>query len=146
MSLGLGAFVGGVIAANIHNLGWVKKDLQSFKTLFLALFFVSIGLLIDMNFLLENFMLVAFILLTVFTINTFVNTLIFIWLRRPWRYSLYVGALLAPLGEFSFLVAMAGLQVGAINHFGYQMSVIVIALSLILSPLWTWLFRNYEQK
>lgn len=144
LSLGLGAFIGGVFAANVINFGWVKDELRSFKTLFLALFFVSIGLLIDMTFLKENLIFIIAVLMSAFVINTFVNTIIFLWLRRSLRYSLYVGAILAPLGEFSFLLATAGLQVGAIGLYAYQMAVIVIALSLIVSPFWTWAFRRYK--
>ena len=48
------------------------------------------------------------------------------------------------MGEFSFFLASAGLQIGAIGEYAYQTSILVIALSLILSPLWTQLFINKE--
>lgn len=142
LSLGLGAFVGGVIASNVINFGWVKDELGSFKTLFLALFFVSIGLLINIEFFTENWFFIVAILFSTLLINTFIDTLVFLWLRRPLRYALYAGALLAPLGEFSFFLASAGLQVGAIGEYAYQMAIMVIALSLILTPFWIRLFRN----
>ena len=145
LSLGLGAFIGGMIVANINNFGWVKGELHSFKTLFVALFFVSIGLLIDVSFLLDNFIFIFIILVSAFTLNTLINATVFWWLRGSWRYSFYVGAVLAPLGEFSFFLASAGLQTGAIESFAYQTSVIVIALSLIFSPLWVQIFTLKNQ-
>lgn len=142
LSLGLGAFIGGTLVSNINNLSWVKEELHSFKTLFVALFFVSIGLLINVEFFLENILFISAILVSVFTINTFVNATVFLTLKRSWRYSIYAGALLAPIGEFSFFLATAGQQIGAIGQFAYQTTILVIALSLILSPLWTNLFST----
>lgn len=144
LSLGLGAFIGGVLATHFHGLSWVKEELRTFKTLFVALFFVSIGLVINLAFLKENVFFVLAIVASVFIINTFVNTMVFVWLKRPLRYSLYVGAILAPLGEFSFFLATAGLQIGAIEQYAYQMAMLVIALSLIVSPLWTQIFSRYK--
>ena len=144
LSLGLGAFIGGTLVSNINNFSWVKEELHSFKTLFVALFFVSIGLLINVDFFIENFVFILTILIFSFIINTFVNASVFLWLKRSWRYSIYAGALLAPMGEFSFFLASAGLQIGAIGEYAYQTSILVIALSLILSPLWTQLFINKE--
>ena len=68
--------------------------------------------------------------------------MIFLFLKRGWRYSLYAGALLAPLGEFSFFLASAGLSVGALSAYGYQLSILVIAISLILCPFWARLFED----
>lgn len=143
LPLGLGAFIGGVVVSNINTLNWVRHELGSFKTLFIALFFVSIGMMIDINFLFENFVLISIILLSVFTINTFVNTSIFLSLGRSVKNSLYAGTLLAPIGEFSFLLAAVGWQLQAIEFFTYQVVVLVIALSLIIGPFWHKLFTRY---
>lgn len=143
LPLGLGAFIGGVVVSNIKTLAWVRHELGSFKTLFIALFFVSIGMLIDINFFFENALLVLAILLSVFTVNTFVNTGIFLGLGRTLKNSLYASTLLAPIGEFSFLLAAVGWQLGAIQFFTYQVVVLVIALSLIIGPFWHKLFNRY---
>lgn len=143
LPLGLGAFIGGVVVSNIKNLEWVRNELGSFKTLFIALFFVSIGMLIDITFFFQNTLLVLTVLVSVFTVNTFVNTSIFLSLGRSLKNSLYASTLLAPIGEFSFLLAAVGLQLGAIQFFTYQVVVIVIALSLIIGPLWHKLFTKF---
>ena len=143
LPLGLGAFIGGAVVSNIKTLAWVRNELGSFKTLFIALFFVSIGMLIDISFLLDNMVLVAALLLSVFTINTLVNTGIFLGLGRSLKESLYSSTLLAPIGEFSFLLAAVGWQLKAIEFFAYQIVVLVIALSLIIGPFWHKLFNRY---
>ena len=146
LSLGMGAFIGGIVAARIRNLDWIREELHSYKTLLLALFFVSIGLLLDLNFLLENIFLVLAILGSIILINTFINSMIFKSLKRPWKYSIYAGVLLAPLGEFSFFLASVGFQTGVIGDYGYQMAIAIVVLSLTLSPLWIRLFKRYEEE
>lgn len=50
--------------------------------------------------------------------------------------SLYAGSMLAQIGEFSFVLAAIGRQAQIINDYAYQMTIAVIALSLLISPLW----------
>ena len=145
LSLAMGAFIGGIIAAELDTKHWMREQLHGFKTLFIALFFISIGLLIDLPFLWENLLPISIMVGLVFCANTFINALIFRWLRLSWRYSLYAGAILAQIGEFSFFLASVGLQIGAISTFGYQTSIAVIALSLLVSPLWIQLFGRFEK-
>jgi monovalent cation:H+ antiporter-2, CPA2 family len=143
LSIGMGAFIGGMLASNIKDLDWMRDELRGFKTLFLALFFISIGLLIDISFLIENYLLIFAMLGFVFLTNTFINAGVFIWLKCPWQYSIYIGAILAQLGEFSFVLASAGFQIGAISNFGYQATISIIALSLLVSPLWIGIFHKF---
>jgi monovalent cation:H+ antiporter-2, CPA2 family len=143
LSIGMGAFIGGMLASNMKDLGWMRDELKGFKTLFLALFFISIGLLIDISFLIENFLLIFAMLGFVFLTNTFINAGVFLWLKCSWRYSIYIGAILAQLGEFSFVLASTGFQTGAISHFGYQAAISIIALSLLVSPLWIGIFHKF---
>jgi len=54
----------------------------------------------------------------------------------PWRQSLYSGALLSQIGEFSFVLAAVGFERGLIPQTSYQLILIVIAFTLLLSPIW----------
>ena len=144
LSVGMGAFIGGMIAANIENIHWIRDQLHSFKTLFIALFFMSVGLLINIPFVWENIIPISIMVAVVFLVNTFINALIFRWLRLSWKYSLYAGAILAQIGEFSFFLASVGFQLGTISTTGYQIAIAVIALSLLFSPLWIKLFERFE--
>lgn len=136
MSAALGAFVAGMVVASAKETEWVHHSLEPLRVVFVALLFVSIGMLVDTQFFrtywIQILALVAGVLLT----NTFINAGILRSLGSHWRDSLYSGALLAQIGEFSFVLASVGLQANIIQGFAYQMTIAVIAVSLLLSPSW----------
>lgn len=136
LSLGLGAFVSGIIVAHLGGVSWVRTQLHSFQTFFVALFFVSIGLLINLEFLREHFVLIMSLVLLVFVGNTFINASIFRAYGETWRYSIFAGSMLAQIGELSFLLAATGLTLGTIGREAYEIAILVISLSLLFSPLW----------
>lgn len=53
-----------------------------------------------------------------------------------WKDSLYSGALLSQIGEFSFVLGAIGLQTGIIAEFAYQVIINVISITLLLTPIW----------
>ncbi len=67
--------------------------------------------------------------------NTMINAIIIYLFAKEWRPSIYAGAMLSQVGEFSFVLAAIGLNTGIINDYGYQTTIAVIALSLFLSPI-----------
>ena len=147
LSTALGAFLAGIFIATTKDTQWVHEHLTSFKTLLVAFFFVSIGMLIDISFLMKNYMLIAWLVLILFLVKTLVNAFIFHWFKESWRCSFYAGALLSQIGEFSFLLAAAGFSSNIISSFGYHLTIAVISISMLLSPFWIALFsrlvRNY---
>jgi CPA2 family monovalent cation:H+ antiporter-2 len=104
--------------------------------IFVATFFVSVGILVDMDFIREHAVQVALIVLLVLLTNTFLNAFILRALGYSWRMSLYAGAMLAQIGEFSFVLAAVGRETAIITDFVYQLTIAVIALSLLISPVW----------
>ncbi len=145
LSAALGAFLGGLLLAVSHDTKWIHQSLNSFKVLFVALFFISIGMLIDIEFILTYRRQVAFLVLFVFLINTILNSFIFRSLGERWRNSLYAGALLAQIGELSFVLVGVGLSSAVISRFVYQLTIAVISLSLLLSPVWIALFSKLRE-
>ena len=93
-------------------------------------------MLVDLNFLLLHWLQISALLVAVVITNTFINAIIIRLLGDSWPDSFYSGALLSQIGEFSFVLAAVGLQAKLITDYGYQLTVIVIALSLMLSPAW----------
>lgn len=136
LSAALGAFVAGLIIAAAKETHWVQQALEPLKIVFVALLFVSMGMLIDIQFVVDNIALLIALLIGVLISNTFINGIILKFLGGNWRTSLYSGALLSQVGEFSFVLATVGLQVGLINDFGYQATISLIALSLLVCPAW----------
>jgi monovalent cation:H+ antiporter-2, CPA2 family len=142
LSAALGAFVAGLVIASAKETDWVKHALEPLRIVFVALLFVSMGMIIDVNFILENWPLLASLLFGILVTNTFINALILKVLGIQWAVSFYSGALLSQIGEFSFVLATVGLQTGLINSFSYQATIALIALSLLASPLWIQLSRK----
>lgn len=136
LSAALGAFVAGMIIASARETEWVHRSLEPLRVIFIAVLFVSMGMLIDLSFVTKYWGQVLALVIGVLLTNTFINALILKALGDTWRTSLYSAALLAQIGEFSFVLASVGLQVGIIEGFSYQMTIAVIALTLLLSPAW----------
>ena len=143
LSTALGAFVGGMLVATAKETDWVQHSLEPFRTLFVALFFVSIGLMADLPFIVEHWLQIGLLVLAVLTTNTFVNAFSLRLLNVSWPRSLLAGAMLAQIGEFSFVLAAAGLQAKIITNYAYQTTIAVISISLILSVPWIAFIRRH---
>lgn len=141
LSTALGAFVAGLIVAAARETDWVHRSLEPFRVLFVALFFASVGTLMDVQFLLEHWIALLALTLVAVGMNTLLNASILRALGRGWGTSFYVGALLSQIGEFSFVLASVGKQAGIITEFAYQSAIGVIASSLVLTPIWITIIR-----
>lgn len=146
LSTALGAFVGGMLVGVARETNWVHHRLEPFRVVFVAVFFVSIGLLVDVPFVLENFWLILPLVFAVFIGNTAINATMLRTLGDPWGYSIYAGAYLAQIGEFSFVLAAVGVGARLISAYTYQLTVAVIALTLLLSPTWIALVRTVQRR
>lgn len=144
LSAALGAFLAGMLVGVSRETNWVHHRLEPFRIVFVALFFVSVGLLVDLQFVAEHATLVIGLTAAVFVGNTVINALIFRMLGDSWGYAMRAGALLAQIGEFSFLLAAVGLGNALISQFTYQLVIAIIALTLLLSPAWIGLVRRLE--
>lgn len=145
LSEALGAFIAGMLVSSAEETHWIRQRLLSLRTVFIALFFVSIGMLIDLHFVLQYWWQFLSLVLAIFIINTVINSGILRALGETWHVSLYGGSLLSQIGEFSFVIALVGYQIGIIEQGSYQMIITMIALSLLLSPLWISLVRNSKR-
>ena len=86
----------------------------------LLLFFVSMGMLLDVDFVIDNWLLVLGLTLLVLTTNTFINAALLRCFGNRWREALPGGALLAQVGELSYLLAAVGIQAGIVSEFAHQ--------------------------
>ena len=143
LSTALGAFVAGLVVSSARETHWVHTSLEPFRVVFLALFFVSVGMLIDLPFLRQHWLVAALLIAVVLLLNTVINTVILRLLGDTWRESLYTGGLLSQIGEFSFLLGAVGFQSGIITEYAYQMTIAIIALTLLFSPAWIHLIKTF---
>jgi CPA2 family monovalent cation:H+ antiporter-2 len=136
LSTALGAFAAGILVTAARETQWVHHALEPFRIIFVALFFVSVGILVDVSFIISHAIQVALLVVVVLVGNTLLNGIILRFLGYRWREGLYAGAMLSQIGEFSFVLAAVGLTAGIITRIGYQYTIAVIALSLLVSPFW----------
>ena len=136
LSSALGAFVGGMVIHAARSTEWFHDSLHSFRVMFVAIFFVSIGMLIDLNFMAENWKTVLAVIFVVYLSNHFVNAVILHYFGRNWKKSFYGGALLAQVGELGFVLGASAYAAGIITDFTYQLMIVAISLTLLISPFW----------
>ncbi|MDQ6957758.1 MAG: cation:proton antiporter, partial [Mariprofundaceae bacterium] len=131
-----GAFLAGMLLNASDQADWVREHLRSLYVVFVAIFFLSIGMLVDIHNVLAHWPLMLALTLAVLVLNSGINSLILHALGETWPMALLTGGLLGQIGELSFLLASLGLALGLMNDTGHNITVAVIALSLMLSPLW----------
>ncbi|HET6519500.1 MAG TPA: cation:proton antiporter [Geminicoccaceae bacterium] len=142
LSAGLGAFLVGLYIGNTTERRLMIRATEPIQSLLLMLFFLSIGLLIDVDFVTAHLGTVLLLLALVFLLNSVINVLILRAIGEPWRVAFLAGFALAQVGEFAFVLSAAGLHSGLIDDQAGRMVVAVIALSLMISPLWLELARR----
>ncbi len=130
----LGAFVMGSILAETREGHRIEKLIMPVRDLFAAVFFVSVGMLLDPKVLQEHFWVI--ILLTVVTIlGKFLSSMLGALLSgRSFKNSVQAGMSLAQIGEFSFIIATLGLTLKVTSDFLYPIAVAISALTTFTTP------------
>lgn len=137
LSAGLGAFIAGLFVHSTTSTKWLHSSLHSFRVILISVFFLSIGMLIDIDFLVANGGIIALLVVVVYLSNHGINAMALRMLGNSWRESFYGGSLLAQIGEFSFALASLGYHSEIISSYSYQMTVIVISITIFISPFWS---------
>ncbi|GAB3903235.1 cation:proton antiporter [Larkinella knui] len=143
LSTALGAFMAGIIINRSGSTRWLERSLLPFRVFFLALFFVAVGLQINLAFLRENGWLIGLLVLIILLVNSLLNMLVFRALGVSWRDSVYAGALLSQLGEFSIVLGLTAYQLGLIDNYLYHITLSVVALSMLLTTVWIEIIRGF---
>lgn len=131
-----GAFLAGLIIGNSADGDKIRAGIKPIENVLMMVFFLSIGLLIDLRFIATHLGTVLLILTVVVFYKTAINIAILRFLREPWPHAFIAGVLVAQMGELSFVLGEAGVSVNLISHDDAQLLVAVTALSLMITPLW----------
>lgn len=134
VSLALGAFLAGAVLAESDLSHQAASDALPLRDAFAVLFFVSVGMLVDPAFLLANPLPVVAVVLLVVAGNSLAAFGIVTLMGYPSRVAVTVGAGLAQVGEFTFIVAALGLELGLLPGEGFQLAVAGAILSITLNP------------
>jgi CPA2 family monovalent cation:H+ antiporter-2 len=138
----LGAFLAGLVIGNSTARHPMILSTRPIQGVLLMVFFLSVGLLIDFKFLAARWDLLLLLVLAVTVAKTIVNIGILALLREPWPHAFIAGVLLAQIGEFSLVISGAAERGGIISRDLGQTIVAVMAISLLLSPLWLFTTRR----
>jgi CPA2 family monovalent cation:H+ antiporter-2 len=134
VSLALGGFLAGAVLSESRVSEKAAKDIVPLSDVFGVLFFVSVGMLLDPEILLERPLEIVALLAVVVLGKSIAALAIVAALRRPLEIGLTVGAGLAQVGEFSFIVATEAHGLGILPDDGLQLVVAVSLLSITLNP------------
>lgn len=146
LSAALGAFLAGMLVSAAKYTDWIHHSLHSFRVILVAIFFLSIGMLIDLSFLWTNWKTVGLLLISVYLANHFINSIVLYYFGRNRKNSIYGGALLGQVGELAFILASTALTTKVITDFEYQLTIITIALTLFISPIWILITKKLVNK
>lgn len=134
LSLTIGAFLTGLIISESEYSNEAVSHIFPFQALFISVFFISIGMLLDINFVIQQPMTIVLLAGLVLLLKTFTGGLATVLLGMPMRTAVLVGAALSQVGEFSFVLAKTGVEHGMASDYYYQLFLAVSLLTLALSP------------
>jgi monovalent cation:H+ antiporter-2, CPA2 family len=143
LSAALGAMFAGMIIAQADSTRWLDKTLVPFRVFFISLFFFSIGLQIDVSFVREHLSLIVSLVLLIFIINSGINALVFRLLKETWKNSIYAGALLSQIGEFSLILCTVARELELVDEFSFQLTLAVISITMLLTSAWIGVIRSF---
>ena len=133
-SVALGAFIIGAVIAEAREIHKIEALVEPVRDMFSAVFFVSIGLLIDPRMLVAYWQPILVLTLAVVLGKIVTCTLGAFLGGKDLRTSLHVGMSLAQIGEFSFIIAALGVTLKVTSPFLYPIAVAVSAVTTLLTP------------
>ena len=147
MSPAFGAFLAGMIVGNSHSKEKVLHRIEPMQNVLIMVFFLSVGMLLDFKVIAENIGLILMLLVgsMLFKTAACVALLKISLPQDRWRCSFVSGLTISQIGEFFFILAATGLQNGILENEGYKIILSVIALSLVLSPLWMVVLNRFVE-
>ncbi len=134
LSLALGAFLAGLILSETEYSHQALGNLLPFRDTFSSIFFISIGMLLDLHFLLEAPVRIALSALVVLGVKAVVAGGAALLLGFPLRTTILVGLAICQVGEFSFVMSKSGLAYGLLSQSHYQLFLDVSVLTMAVTP------------
>jgi CPA2 family monovalent cation:H+ antiporter-2 len=134
ISLALGAFVAGLALSITAHSKQVIAEVIPFRDAFAMVFFVSIGMLMDLSFFADNILLILAVVALIFIVKFLVCFSVIYFAKYPGQTALWAGLSLFQIGEFSFLLAKVGESHGIIDHDLYSLTIISALITMLITP------------
>lgn len=135
MSMALGAFIAGVLLADSEYRHALESDIEPFKGLLLGLFFMTVGMSVDLSQVIVRPLFFAGLIFTLFAVKILIHGVLGRLFKLPRRHIPFFAVVLSQVGEFAFVLlgAAAGLQI--IDAQTNQTLIVLVALSMLLTPV-----------
>lgn len=134
LSFALGAFVAGMLLSETDFNHQALSDIVHLRDLFALIFFVSVGMLFDPRFLLNNAMTVALLLSAIIVAKAAITAFVVRLFGYSWQLASTVGFGLSQVGEFAFVIVNTGSRSGALSQYSYSLMIATTVLSMIVTP------------
>jgi CPA2 family monovalent cation:H+ antiporter-2 len=134
LSLALGAFLAGMIISESEYAAQAVSDVLPFKESFTGLFFISVGMLLDLRVLVHNVVGVSVMVMVIVFIKLAAITITGMVLGNSLKTSLVTGFHLFQIGEFSFILALEGRKYGLITDDLYQAFLSASIITMVMTP------------
>ena len=133
-SSAFGAFIMGSILAETVEAEKIEKLVEPVKNLFGAIFFVSVGMLVDPQILIDYALPIVALVMTILIGQAIFGSFSFMLGGESLKSAMRCGFSMAQIGEFSFIIASLGLSLGVISNFLYPVVVAVSVITTFLTP------------
>ncbi|KQZ77062.1 sodium:proton exchanger [Sphingopyxis sp. Root214] len=144
LSTALGAFIAGVMLADSPYRHEIESDVEPFRLILLGLFFLAVGMVLDVGAVIERPLLVLGLALGLVAVKVVVLTLIVKLFGKPWPVALGLGLLLSQGGEFGFLLFAQAADALLIQPEAASLFSAVVTLSMVTTPFLMLFARNLE--
>jgi CPA2 family monovalent cation:H+ antiporter-2 len=134
LSLALGAFLAGLIISQSEYSHHALGNVLPFRDVFMSFFFVSIGMLLDVDFLFQQPGLILLVALAILALKAVIACFVAFLLGLPLRTTILVGLALCQVGEFSFILSRTGVEHGLLAGPTYQFFLTVSVLTMAVTP------------
>jgi CPA2 family monovalent cation:H+ antiporter-2 len=134
LSLALGAFLAGLIISESEYSHQATGTIIPFKVLFTSIFFISIGMMLDLEFFINNAIIILSLAVFVFIGKALIASMAVALLKYPPRTVILTGLALFQIGEFSFILSKVGISNGLMSSETYQYFLSVSILTMFLTP------------
>jgi len=150
LSAAFGAFVAGLLISQSGFARQAFADIVPLRDTFAALFFVSLGMLANLHFIGGNLATVAMVVVMIMGIKFIICSVITRLFSYGHKTVLMVGTGLIQIGEFSFILAMMGVESGILSEYLYSLTVAAAIITMLLTPfmmsLSSFVYRWLSQK
>ena len=134
LSLSLGAFLAGLIISESDYRTEAIGDILPFQDIFTSFFFVSIGMLLDLRFVVQQPFTIMLVTLAILSLKTVVVAVTAILVGMPLRAALLAAVALSQIGEFSLVLAKSGSAYALSTEYQYQLFLAVSLFTMALTP------------